>query len=62
MVQSGSNINIRDEDGRTPLIHAWFTNARTNVARIFILLSLIPSAILFIFFSFFFSFGYGYRP
>ncbi|MCM3653547.1 hypothetical protein [Metabacillus litoralis] len=40
----------------------WFTKARTKMSKIFILMSFIPSATLFIFFSFLFSFGYGYSP
>ncbi|SEN55363.1 hypothetical protein SAMN05192533_11516 [Mesobacillus persicus] len=40
----------------------WFTKAQTKVARILILVSIIPATILLVFFSFLFSFGYGYRP
>ena len=40
----------------------WFINVETKMAKIFILLSLIPAALLFVFFLFYFNFGYGYRP
>ncbi|TKD72260.1 hypothetical protein [Pseudalkalibacillus hwajinpoensis] len=40
----------------------WFIEARTKMAKTLIILSLIPSAILFILITFLFSFGYGYRP
>ena len=40
----------------------WFTKAQTKMDKVYILLSLIPTVILFIVFSFLFNFGYGYRP
>ncbi|MGY6211139.1 hypothetical protein ACXEO8_14220 [Cytobacillus firmus] len=40
----------------------WFTKTHSRKARILILISLIPSALLFMFFLILFSFAYGYRP
>jgi len=40
----------------------WFLMVRTKLAKVLILVSIIPAAILFLFFSFMFSFTYGYRP
>ncbi|MGM0904441.1 MAG: hypothetical protein ACQEXB_25500 [Bacillota bacterium] len=40
----------------------WFRKVKTNWARVLILVSILPVAILVIFFSFMFSFSYGYRP
>jgi hypothetical protein len=40
----------------------WFRKVHTKLAKVLILVSIIPAASLFIFFSFMFSFSYGYRP
>jgi Ca2+/Na+ antiporter len=40
----------------------WFLKVRSKLAKVLILVSIIPAAILFLFFSFMFSFTYGYRP
>jgi hypothetical protein len=40
----------------------WFTKTQSRKAKILILISLIPSALLFMFFLILFSFAYGYRP
>ncbi|MBY0099576.1 hypothetical protein [Mesobacillus maritimus] len=40
----------------------WFLRARTKLAKILVLVSIIPAITLFVFFSFMFSFSYGYRP
>ncbi|MBG9588418.1 hypothetical protein ABE26_15545 [Cytobacillus firmus] len=40
----------------------WFTKTHSKKAKIFILISLIPSSLLFMFFLILFSFAYGYRP
>jgi hypothetical protein len=40
----------------------WFTKIHSRKAKILILISLIPSALLFMFFLILFSFAYGYRP
>ncbi|MBM7692209.1 membrane protein implicated in regulation of membrane protease activity [Peribacillus deserti] len=44
------------------IYYKWFNSVHSKMAKILILLSLIPTAILFLIFSFFFSFAYGYRP
>jgi hypothetical protein len=40
----------------------WFLRVRTKLAKILVLVSIIPAIILLVFFSFMFSFSYGYRP
>lgn len=44
------------------LYFKWFTKAPTKMAKMVILLSMIPSALLFFICIFLLSFGYGYSP
>ncbi|AIQ20695.1 hypothetical protein H70357_31450 [Paenibacillus sp. FSL H7-0357] len=43
------------------IYYKWFTGIRSEQAKFWVVLSLIPVAIIILFFAFIFSFSYGYR-
>ncbi|AIQ30392.1 hypothetical protein P40081_21180 [Paenibacillus sp. FSL P4-0081] len=43
------------------IYYKWFTGVRSEQAKFWVVLSLIPVAIIILFFAFIFSFSYGYR-
>lgn len=44
------------------IYYKWFTGVKTKKAKLLVVISLIPSAIIIIFLAFMFVFSYGYRP
>lgn len=44
------------------MYYKWFKSVQGKTTRLLVLLSMVPAAVVFLFFMFIFGFSYGYRP